>query len=226
MMYLLGMGKWFLLLALVVLALVVGGALCWVNRAALAANRLEKGLKVPVKIASLNFGPGKATLANLWIGNPRRSKTATAFSAKTIEIDATLKEVRGNPLTVEQILIEDIFVGIEIYRGKESNWSHILTQRRKKAKSPRDYLIRKLIIRNLTVQLTKADGSVKTYPTIEEMEFNNISSETGFPIEEIEKAIFNKVMQEILRKFGLEQLNDTLEKVVPGGSPLKYIFKS
>lgn len=225
MLYLLGMGKWFLLLALVIAALVVGGALCWVNRASLAAHHLQKKLKVPVKIASLDFGSQQATIANLWIGNPSRSKTPTAFSARDIEIDASWKGVRGNPLIIDQIVLEKIFVGIEIYGGKETNWGHILSRREKKTKPPRDYLIRKLTIRNLTVQVTQADGSAKTYPTIQEMEFNNISSETGFPIEEIEKAIFNLMMQEILRKFGLQQLNNTLEKVVPGGSPLKYLFK-
>lgn len=224
-MYLLDMRKWLLLLALVVVILIVGAALCWVNRASVAARHLQKQLKVPVQIASLDFETGKATASNLWIGNPRRSKTQTAFSAQYIEIGATLKELRGNPLTIDEIALEEILVEIEMYGGKESNWSYILSHRKKKASQSRDYLIRKLVIRNLTVQVTQADGSSKTYPMIDEMTFYNISSETGFPVDEIEKAIFNLMMQEILRKFGLQQLNNTLDQVVPGGSPLKHIFK-
>jgi hypothetical protein len=196
-----------------------------VNRAALLARHLEKEFRVPVKIASLEFGSKKAIVSQLWIGNPRHSKTRSAFSAETIEVDASLKEVRGNPLTVERILIENILVGIEIYKGQDNNWSHILNHEQQKKKPSRDYVIRKLIIENLTVQVTQPNGSVKTYPTIPRMEFDNITSESGFPIHDIEKAIFNLMMKEILQKFGLQQLNQTFDAVVPGGSPLKYLFK-
>ena len=53
------------------------------------------------------------------------------------------------------------------------------------------------------------------------MEFHNISSESGFPIAEIEKAIFKLVMQDIFKQF------DLLQKLplqnVPGGGALKSI---
>ncbi|HSX11484.1 MAG TPA: hypothetical protein VLF94_07220 [Chlamydiales bacterium] len=218
------MRKFVLILIALVLAVIVAAALAFMCRTQIAAHTIGKSLHVPAKIASLEFGQGKTELTGLWIGNPPQSKTPTSFTTERIEIDATLQEVMGNPLILEEITMENIFVGIEVYSGNDNNWAHMLAHSRQK-KSPRDYVIRKLILRNLTVQMTKADGSVKTYPTIQVMQFENITSETGFPVGEIEKAIFDLVMKEILRKFGLQQLNDTLDQVVPGGSPLKYFFK-
>ena len=73
--------------------------------------------------------------------------------------------------------------------------------------------------------MTKADGSFKRYPTIPRMEFHNISSETGFPISEIEKAIFDLVMKDLFRKLQLDQLLRTIDplKNLPGGSNIKHL---
>jgi hypothetical protein len=60
------------------------------------------------------------------------------------------------------------------------------------------------------VELTQANGKVKRYPTIKQMEFYNISSATGFPVEEIEKAIFEMMMKDIFKKLQLDQLFKTI----------------
>jgi hypothetical protein len=220
------MKKLILALSVLVLALVLIGVLAWVNRAGVAAHCLSRELNnVPVKIDALDFGNGRTMINHLWIGNPRGSKTKTAFVTEKTEIDATWRQMRGNPMTIDAIVMQDIFVGVEIFRGNDTNWNHILKLNHPKKKSSRDYVIKRLTIRNLTVEVTQADGSVKRYPTIDQMEFNNITSASGFPIDEIEKAIFKLVMREIFKKYGLQQLNDTLDAVVPGGSPLKYLFK-
>ena len=85
-----------------------------------------------------------------------------------------------------------------------------------------DYLIKKLILTHLTVELVQANGKVQRFPTIQRMEFHNISSETGFPIDEIEKAIFKMMMQELMQKFNLDDLLNPF-KAVPENSPLKYL---
>ncbi len=198
------------------------GALAWVNKKAVLVYYLRKELNVPVKIETLEIEKGKTSLGQVWLGNPKGSTTQTAFSARTIELDGSWKEMWGTPLTIDEILLENIFVGIEQYaKGKmDNNWAHILRQDHKEKKSSRDYLIRKLVVRNLTVVWTKPDGSVKQFPTIDEMVFYNISSETGFPLKEIEKAIFQLMMKEILRRFDLNQLLDT---IIPSSSPLRSI---
>ena len=125
-------------------------------------------------------------------------------------------------MTIDEIVVRDIFVGVEFYdsKQKESNWNYILaTDEKKEKKGEKDYLIRKLVLYNLTVQVTQSNGQVKRYPTIPKMEFYNISSETGFPIDQIEKAIFNLVLKDLFKKLNLDQiLKDQLQKV-----PSKYL---
>jgi len=211
-------------LALFICAILIASLIAWVNRAHIAAHYLAKQLHVPVTIRSLEITRTEADIARLWIGNPPRSQTSTSFSAETVAILSNVDQIMGDPLIIEEIDIANIFIGLEYYGGKETNWTHILDDRshRKKRKKERNYLIRTLILENLTVEVTKADGSIKRYPTIPRMEFHNISDETGFPIEEIEKAIFNLMMKDLFKKLNIEDLLKQLP-FSPGGSPLKYL---
>lgn len=163
-----------------------------------------------------------AFINRLWVGNPSGSQTKTAFTSEQITIQATPRMVfLGHPMVIDEISIRDIFVGIELYdtAGQTSNWSKILSQQEGREKGKRGYLIRKLVIENLNVELTQSNGKSKRFPTIDQMVFYNISDETGFPIEEIEKAIFKMVMMDIFKKFGLDQLKQTL-------APIKSAIKT
>lgn len=222
------MKKFLLGAALLILILLGAIVYLWGARTTVVAHFLSRQLNVPVTIRQLEIGARRAEIDRLWIGNPSGSRTSTSFSSELMTIDSTLNQILGNPLIIDEIDIADIFVGIEFYdaSGKDNNWSRILdVDHIKKNQGSKDYLIRRLVLTNLTVQVTKADGSVKRYPTIPRMEFHNISSETGFPISEIEKAIFDLVMKDLFRKLQLDQLLRTIDplKNLPGGSNLKNL---
>ena len=114
-------------------------------------------------------------------------------------------------------LTKDIFIEIEFYNasGEDNNWARILSRNDKEEKISRDYMIHTLILKNLTVEVTQSNGKVKRYPTIQEMEFHNISSATGFPIDEIEKAIFDLMIKEVFKKLLLDQLLKTINPIAP-----------
>ena len=222
------MKKFLLGASLLILILLASILFLWGEKTSVVAHFLSRQLNVPVAIHQLEIGSRRAAIDRLWIGNPRGSRTSTSFSAETMTLDSTLDQILGNPLIIDEIDMADIFVGIEFYdaSGTDSNWSRILdVEHIKKNKASKDYLIRRLVLTNLTVQVTKADGSFKRYPTIPRMEFHNISSETGFPISEIEKAIFDLVMKDLFRKLQLDQLLRTIDplKNLPGGSNLKNL---
>lgn len=210
------MRKLLLIIPLLIIGILIAAFVAWGNRANLAANFLSRHLHVPVTIRSLEITKTEADIERLWVGNPSRSKTTTAFSAETISVASNLDQVMGNPLIIDEIIISNIFVGLEYYEGKETNWTYILgnTSKSNSGEKGRDYLIRTLILENLTVEATQADGKIKRYPTIKRMEFHNISSASGFPVEEIEKAIFNLMMKDLFQKLPLNQLFQQL----PGGS--------
>ncbi len=210
------MRKFSLFLALVLLAMVAAACIAWTNRENILAHFLSRGLHVPVTIRSLDINKTSAAISRLWIGNPAHSKTTTAFAAEAVNIQATLDQILANPLIIEEIEISNISVGIEFYdeKGADSNWKRILNEDKKKAKS-RDYLIHTLILRNLIVEVVQANGKVKRYPTIPQMEFHNIGSATGFPIDEIEKAIFDLMMKNLFQKLQLDQLFKTFVPNLP-----------
>jgi hypothetical protein len=215
------MRKILLILSTLLLALLAAATLLWTFRESVAAHMLSRKLHVPVTIQTLDLTKTSAEMAHLWIGNPPHSKSSAAFTAERLAIGATLSEVLGSPLTIDAIEIDNIFIGIEIYGHKnDTNWSYILKEDRAST-SKKDYLIRKLSFRNLTVEVTGADGRTKRYPTIQHMEFRNISSQTGFPLSEIEKAIFNLMMKDLFKKLNLDQLIDSLNPLLPASSPVK-----
>lgn len=208
-------------LLFLVLALGALTWLAWESKTSIASYLLVRQLKVPVTIKHLEITQNQADIDSLWIGNPLRSQTKTSFSADTIEIDMKMREFYYNPLIIDQIAISTIFVGLEYYQDGTTNWDKILNEATPASKSTKDYLIRTLILENLTVEVVQANGQKKRYPTIPRMEFHNISSETGFPINAIEKAIFNLMMKNIFDKFNLLQQ----QLPIPNNSPVKYIPK-
>lgn len=212
------MRKFFLVLGLVLIGILIAAYVAWVNKENIAAHFLSRQLHVPVTIRALNISKKEADISRLWIGNPPHSKTSTSFSAETISIYSNLDQVLGDPLIIDEIDISNIYVGVEYYEGDETNWTYILENSNETKEVNRDYLIRTLILENLTVEVMQADGKIIRYPTIQRMEFHNISSETGFPIEEIEKAIFNMMMQDLFKRV-LKQFPSNL----PGLGPLKYL---
>jgi hypothetical protein len=206
----------FLLLSLTALTWIA-----WEGKASVASYLLERQLKIPVTIERLEITKSKADINNLWIGNPLRSLTKTSFSAGKIDIDAQMKQIFDNPLILDQIVISNIFVGVEYYEDGSTNWDKILSGDKAPAKEEKDYLIRSLILENLTVEVVQANGQKKRYPTIPRMEFHNISADSGVPISEIEKAIFKLMMKDIFDKFNLFQQ----QLPIPTNSPAKYIPK-
>ena len=186
--------------------IIVVGALAWVNRASMAAQLMHRRLGVPVSLKSLELTKESATLSDLVIGSPPHYRSRTALTVETIEIYSTLPEIRGNPLTIDEIDMTNLLLTLEhAKKGNTTNWSEI-TAPKKVSSSSRHYLIKALVFRNLTVQVITPDGKVKRYPTIDRLEIDNITDETGFPVSEIEKAIFNKMMQDLFKRFDFQKI--------------------
>lgn len=189
----------------------------WMQKTTILAHFLSKQMHVKVSLQSLDITRELTTLTNLWMGNPRHSTTTTSFSSSLIEIAQDPLDILNNPLIIDRIDISDISVGIEYYPDNQTNWNYILRSNSPKIRKGRDYLIRTLVLNNLSVIVTAANGKETRYPAIERMEFHDISSDSGFPIEEIEKAIFKKVMQNIFDKYLFKPFQN-----IPN-SPVKYL---
>ncbi|MBN2478738.1 MAG: hypothetical protein JXA94_00765 [Parachlamydiales bacterium] len=210
------------LIFLIVILLVI----IWFNIPNIVSKKLSQNFGVPVSIENITFSKGNAKIKNLVVGNPKESKTSVSFSTKVIDINSTIKDMTGKVLTIDSIVFDNIFIGIEFYNkdGSSNNWATIMKNKpkeSKKNKTPRKYLIKTLTLNNISVALTKTDGIRQTFPSLSKLEFYNITDETGFPIDEIEKAIANAILRSIFQKYALEQLLKTIspsnfmDRVIP-----------
>lgn len=219
------MRKLWIGLVVLILLLFAGASLVWIGRTDIVATMLSRHLGVPVHLRAFDLDSQGAYLTQLWVGNPPRFRTKTAFSAETLNIETTWGKLRSDPLIIEEISIRNILIGIEnnASGGANTNWSYLLQSQPKNKMSDRDYLIKTLVLENLTVELTTADGKTKRFPTLARIELHNISSETGFPIGEIEKAILKQVMQDIIKQLNIKDILQGIQNLPGVPAPIKQL---
>jgi hypothetical protein len=205
-----------------VIALCIAGIIvAWGAKAQIVSHYIGKQLGVSASIQQLDLSSTRAWIDRLWIGTPAGSRMQTSFAAQQMAVESKISQVLGDPLVIDTIALDNIFVGVELYStdNKDNNWARMLGKPSKEQKG-RKYLIRTLVLTNLTVQVMKPDGSLKQYPTIPRMEFHNISSDTGLPLSEIEREIFRLVLKDLFQKIDLNQILDTIN-AIKGGAPIR-----
>ena len=183
---------------------------------------LSKEFSVPVNVENVKISKNLLQIDGLDLGTPKGSKTKSSFYSKQIDVVSSLSKIREEVLTVDSMTLSNNIIGVEFYNssGTSNNWTTIMnTPSRAKKATNRKYLIKKLTLYNITVVLTKQDGQKQTFPTIDKLEFYNITDETGFPIDEIEKAIAQAILKSVFGKFNLLHLLNTpvnvIKKVIP-----------
>lgn len=197
----------------------------WSIKTELVAGFLSHTLRVPVSLGLLEVRSESAEISRLWIGTPLHSRTNTSFASQDILITAPTGNYVRNPMIIDAIDVNNILVGIENYNanGSDNNWSRMMGDGPSAKPSDRQWLIRRITLRNLTVVVTDVKGVQKRYPTIPQITLTNVSSESGFPISEIEKAIFNLMLQDLIRQLDLNQIIQQIApQYVPKGVPLPF----
>ena len=212
------MKKFFLFFFLGILILVGLVGAFYFNMPKIASFALSRDFQVPVSVKEVKLKKSQASLLDFQVSNPRKGKSKNAAFIKTTEINATLKGLFSKRLTINSINLKNLDLNIEFYSNDNSktNWSEIIAKQPKKEKT-RPYLIKLLVLENIKVTLYKKDGSTQTFPVIDRLEFKNITEETGFPINQIEKAIMNAVLRSIYKQYGLKTLLDALhpKNIIP-----------
>ena len=178
------------LILLIILAFLV---FLWLVKSPFLSSYLTAKLRVPVSIQHISVWPSSASLYNFRIKNPDGFKAEYALTAESTEIDYQLSQLFGNPLVIDQILIDNIFLGIECSDGScsENNWTAI-GERMPKEKSNQEVIIHKLVLTNLTAEISglQALGGKKLTRRVERLEFDEIDSKKGFPTEELVRRLF------------------------------------
>ncbi|HSW72107.1 MAG TPA: hypothetical protein VLG44_01700 [Chlamydiales bacterium] len=196
------MKKAFSIIGIIIVAAAILVALyLWVIKPQIFSSYLSKKLGVQVSMLAVKLRPSYLVINNFKIANPRGSLNPTAFSAKTVEADYKWNNLTGNPVIIDQITLNDVFLEVELYNAErtEHNWTRIAEKISKDKDRDKEVIIKALYINNLDAQVYGLTGQAKEFlgenPSrhVDHLEFYNISSKEGFPTEELIQQIFGDV---------------------------------
>lgn len=109
-------------LILIVLIIVVVLFLGWSRIPDMVANNLSKKFKVSVVIDAINLGPKKINVKKLQMGNPPSyTSLPKAFAAREVRIEAPLNRYFNKEVVIEEITIDDIYLGLEFDSASSTN---------------------------------------------------------------------------------------------------------
>jgi len=188
-------------------------------KAPVISSYLSYKLGVNVSMRSVSISTGGMKITKFKINNPIGARTNTALSAKKINVDYEWQELRSDPGVIEDIEINDVFLGIELYNssGSRNNWSQILaTVDDNQDKDAKEMIIKRLVIKNLSVSV-RGKGIFSSWQKIKEiprLEFRDISSKEGFPTEKLIEQVFDEANLGTYIKELIKQPVKLLDKVI------------
>lgn len=207
---------------ILLLAVVVVAFVAWGRVPGMLAARMTKELGVKTTIGDISLGPSKISVQDLVIGNVPNGVLPKAFSAEQIDVKAPITRYLSKDIVIDEIHIDNIYLGLEFKnaKGTDGNWTQIMKNLQShttatapvKKEDKRTLLIKKIVLTNINTDLVYLDdkGNIRHLPRIDYMELTNISSEGGFPVDQL----MNSVLGEMLKKIFIQQnLNNMIKDV-------------
>jgi hypothetical protein len=207
----------------VILLCIIGGAIflfvLWSRLPDMIASNLSKRLQVGVEIGDMSLSPSSIGVEKFVIHNLPRYKLPKAFSAETIDIEAPLTRYVKNDIVIDQILVSDVYIGLEFesIKSAKGNWSTILAnaqsakEESSKTASEKTVLIKRLLLTNIQVDLYyQSEGKIKKLKTIPQIELTNISSQGGNVGDQIMNSALGQAVKEVFIQENLKNIFDQL----------------
>jgi hypothetical protein len=214
------------IIACIVVMVIIGLWVLWINTPALASKALSKRMQVEAKIADIDLSTNSLQIKDVEIGNPKNSVLAKAFSVGSIEVAAPLSHYMSDPLIIDKIEINKVYLGLE-FMGPTSlttNWSVILNnlkghaQAAAKKEKGRTVVIKKLILTDISSDIVLNQNlGVKNLPHIARLEFDNISSDEGVThliLDQMVQAVFSNQTLPSPQK-ALDKLTQPFKDLIP-----------
>jgi len=212
----------FFFLIIIVIGL---GTLAYFNSAYLLATIISHKTHVPVSIESLDFYKREFTIRDLQMANPKKARLPTALKVETIDVKAPYKHYLKNPIVIDEIHLNNMYINIQIYDKAQTkgNWHTIIDNIQIENKSPlsveREAIIKRLLLTNIRIDLILSNGELHHLSPIEKIEFKDITTEKGIPIQEISEIIVQKMMQSIFLEKGLKAIIEAPVDIIRGIFP-------
>lgn len=213
-----------ILLSLIVIATGIG-YLAWSNSTHILSFILSKKIQVPVTVESLDFEKDFFSILQLQVSNPKGARLPTALKVETIDVKAPYKNYIENPIVIEEIHLDNLYLNIQIYDKDQTtgNWHTLLANIQEDHSHllsiEREALIKKLLLTNIRIDLILSDGKLHELSPIKKIEFDNVTTEKGIPIQEISEIIVQKMMHSIFLQKGLKTIIEAPVNIIKGIFP-------
>lgn len=192
----------------------------YLNSGLILSKIISRTTQTSVTINHIDFHHDSFTIQHLAIGNPKDAYIPIAFKAETVKVNVDYNQYLKNSIVIDTIEINDIYLNIEFYTEDklEGNWQVIIENMGKSHqdsnKNKRYALIKKLILNNIQVNLILSDGKIHRLSPIDHLEFEDVTSEEGFPVKEISEIIARKMVYSIFKEEGLNLIIKVPLKVI------------
>jgi len=193
-----------IIFAIVLFFVIVFGAAYYIatGAPAILSAFLSHRIHAEVKVKRLDFKKDAICIRNFIIKNPKKAILPDALKIQHTKITAPYKHYFKNPIEIDEILLEDVYLSILLKKGSKvpCNWHHIF-ETMEESSGPsigpkRSFEIKTLAIKDLRVEVAIAGSKPKTV-TVDKLAFHNIKSDEGLPIEELSHVITQKLVSEI-----------------------------
>jgi hypothetical protein len=202
----------------------------------LLSDKISQALQVFVSVKDVSLRPSTIAISDLTIGNVSPGILPKAFSAKTIDFSAPLTNYINNPINIDTITIDDIYLGLEFDSPTSTtgNWATLfqpLTSKKNSSPNAKtSVFIKTLVLTNIQVELVYRNnpGNIKKLPPIDKIILTDINTEEGMPMEQIMHSVLGQMLKSVFIK---ENIKNTLDDLLSPQSevnkllsPLKGLF--
>ncbi|MGE5196585.1 MAG: AsmA family protein [Anaerolineae bacterium] len=209
-------------LAIIIIVAIIIAMIGWSRVPDILAQSFSKKMKVSVQIDDINLRWDAIHIDKVEIGNPPGSILPKALGCEHVDIIAPLFHYLKKFIEIDQIALDTIYLGLEFdsQASTNGNWTTIMNNFKeserassKNQKASRKVLIKKLILTNISIDLVyrKDGGKIKKLPPIKKLEFTNVTSEGGIPLDQMTDAILTETLRSIFQK---ENLKDMLQNIL------------
>lgn len=200
--------------ALTLLILLLGGAFYMVYfQASFFISRiLSEKLDVKAKVEKVQLKKSEIILNGIKIKNPKGSEIRNAFKANQVSIKASYLNLVTNPILIDQILMEDVYVSLILSRDNSSacNWNKLLSKMSNDKPSwysiQRTAVIKDLTLKNITIAIQLFGKPPQKLSPVKVIHFDHIDVQKGIPTKTISKIIVSKMMSSIFSLSSLKSL--------------------
>lgn len=217
------------LIGVVVLAVVVA-LVMWSRLPDMLSNALSKKLGVAVSIESLGLHWGEIDLNKLQVASPPKSILSHALTCQEIAIITPFTHYINNEIVIEEIDLKEVYLGLEFDSATTTNgnWTRIMHHLKTSidpslSNTSRSVLIKKLVLTDIRVDVVyrKEGGRVQHLKPISRLELTNISSEGGFPLDQITNSVLGETLKQVFIK---QNLKNMLQNLLENQDPLKPLL--